>query len=328
MQASKPEFFNSDFGLGLSSLGAQLNRNALSGGAGNYNQKAYPVNPIEYLKEHNISSVFRFILTHPDMDHMDGIKAFFDEFSPTNFFDTNNRKELAVSDFENNGKFNAEDWSFYKSLRDRNPSSNPNRLTLYSGDKGAFRTEDWNGEPHGDGMYVLSPTPQLLNDAIASENYNDSSYVILHITNGSKVLFCGDAHDKTWEHILQTYPTSIRDVDLLIAPHHGRSSNSDHSYLDVVNPKLTLFGNASSQHLAYSAWSNRHLTVITNNQANCIVVDFTMAHLPVYVKNENFANSCNANTTYSERFDAWHLYDIKPSLRPGLHSLLSDLQIS
>ena len=39
--------------------------------SGNYNQKNYPVNPIEYLKDRNVSTIFRFVLTHPDMDHMD-----------------------------------------------------------------------------------------------------------------------------------------------------------------------------------------------------------------------------------------------------------------
>ena len=35
---------------------------------GNFNQKKYPVNPTSYLQSHGITSVFRFIATHPDMD--------------------------------------------------------------------------------------------------------------------------------------------------------------------------------------------------------------------------------------------------------------------
>ena len=46
--------------------------------SGNHNQKDHPVNPIEYLKGRNVSTIFRFILTHPDMDHMDGIKTLFE----------------------------------------------------------------------------------------------------------------------------------------------------------------------------------------------------------------------------------------------------------
>lgn len=50
-------------------------------GSGNFQQKKHPVNPIEYLKKFGINSIFRFMLTHPDMDHMDGIKDLFEEFS-------------------------------------------------------------------------------------------------------------------------------------------------------------------------------------------------------------------------------------------------------
>ena len=72
----------------------------------NFNQKDYPVNPIEYLRNHSINSVFRFILTHPDMDHMDGIEDFFEAFSPLNFWDTDNTKDLV--DFSS-GRFQESD---------------------------------------------------------------------------------------------------------------------------------------------------------------------------------------------------------------------------
>lgn len=58
---------------------------AASGARKNYGQKAHPVNPINYLRSHGISSIFRFVLTHPDMDHLDGIKDLFEELSPANF---------------------------------------------------------------------------------------------------------------------------------------------------------------------------------------------------------------------------------------------------
>ena len=88
----------------------------LRGVRGNFNQKAHPVNPLSYLKKQSISSVFRFVLTHPDMDHMDGIKALFDEFPPTNFWDTNNQKELDSSSWSGS-PYNQADWEFYKNLR-------------------------------------------------------------------------------------------------------------------------------------------------------------------------------------------------------------------
>lgn len=120
--------------------------------SGNFQQKKYPVNPIEYLNEFNINSVFRFVLTHPDMDHMDGIKDLFECFGPVNFYDTNNNKEI---DFEQGSPYDEEDWKFYKKLRDENPQTCPKRLTLFSGDDGIHRTKDWDGNRPGDAFYIL-----------------------------------------------------------------------------------------------------------------------------------------------------------------------------
>ena len=68
--------------------------------SGNFQQKKYPVNPISYMNDRGISSIFRYVQTHPDMDHMDGIEALFDEFNPTNFWDTANTKEMQASSWE------------------------------------------------------------------------------------------------------------------------------------------------------------------------------------------------------------------------------------
>jgi len=111
-----------------------------SAGSGNLNQKAYPVNPIEYLKEHGIASIFRFIITHPDMDHLDGIKDLFVAFSPTNFYDIDNSKEI---EFNEQSPYREEDWKFYKKLRDTKPQINPKRITVFSGDTGIHRAKDW-----------------------------------------------------------------------------------------------------------------------------------------------------------------------------------------
>lgn len=56
----------------------------------NSNKKNKLTNPIDYLWDICAGkSIFRFILMHPDMDHMDGIKNLFDNFHPINFWDTN-----------------------------------------------------------------------------------------------------------------------------------------------------------------------------------------------------------------------------------------------
>ena len=131
---------------------------------GNFNQKAYPVNPVAYLEEHGISSIFRFILTHPDMDHMDGIKALFDAFPPVAFWDTNNQKKMDSSSWSTS-PYNQDDWEFYKFLRDTSPQHNPKRLTNLSGDNGQYWNRDENGISGGDGWTILAPTQELVNEA-------------------------------------------------------------------------------------------------------------------------------------------------------------------
>lgn len=276
-------------------------------GSGNFQQKKHPVNPIEYLQKFGISSIFRFMLTHPDMDHMDGIKDLFEVFSPYNFYDTNNDAE---KQFDLGSPYRKEDWDFYKNLRDTNPQSDPKRLTIFSGDDGVHRTKDWEGNIPGDAFYTLAPTPELVQSGNESGDYNDASYVVLYHGAGGKILISGDSNDKTWEHILENWKNEVTDVDLLIAPHHGRKSNRDYSFLDVVNPKMTFFGNAKSEHLAYQAWNYRNLEYITNNQANCMVVDCSGNNLTLYVTHENFARSKNPNTFYSNKYDAWYVKEI------------------
>ena len=135
----------------------------------------------------------------------------------------------------------------------------------------------------GDGIHVLAPTQELVDQANQSDDYNDSSYVLLYRTGNKRIIFGGDSHDKTWEHILDKYRASVEDVDLLIAPHHGRSSGRSYDFLDVLNPSMTFFGNARSEHLAYGAWNYRKLPFITNNQANCMVVDAGETPMNLYV---------------------------------------------
>lgn len=274
---------------------------------GNFNQKFYPVNPIEYLKKRNIENVFRFILTHPDMDHMDGIEDFFNILKPVNFWDSKNNCEK--DDFKD-CKYKESDWLFYKSLRDGESNIQTNRLTLYSNSYGKSYNKNNNSTKGGDGLYILSPTKELVEDANESKDYNDASYVLLYKSNGGKILLTGDSNIKTWEYLLKEHGDDIKDVDVLLAPHHGRKADKIGELLDVVNPAITFFGNAGSANLAYDAWNNRGLKFITNNQANCIIVDTNSKPMKLYVTNKKFAETKHETPLYSPEFDAYYFMDI------------------
>jgi competence protein ComEC len=274
-----------------------------------FGQKAYPVNPIEYLQRFGETQVHRFILTHPDMDHMDGIEPFFRTFAPINFWDTDNRK--VITEF-GGSRFAEDDWRFYRSLRDRNPETDPKRLALFSGATGPFYNVNDSGQAGGNGLHVLAPTASILRNAIECDDYNDCSYVLLWRVHNKKVILGGDSHDVSWAHILQQHRAEVSNIDLLIAPHHGRDSDRSYDFLDVLRPKLTFFGVARSEHLGYQAWRSRGLEVMTNNMGNCFVVDFDDNGGAVYCTNPHFARvycreSFGGETFYSSRLNAWYL---------------------
>ncbi len=274
--------------------------------SGNHNQKSYPENPIDYLKNRNIHTIFRFILTHPDMDHMDGIKALFSSFEVVNFWDTDNTK--IMDDTAEWGKYNKDDWDFYQDIR--KSTTNPTVLNLYAGQRGQYFNKEEDGENGGDGLYILAPTKTLVEEANQTKDYNDCSYVILYRTNNKKIIFAGDSGKKTWDYILENYEEDVKDIDLLIAPHHGRKTGGNESYLNVLRPKLTLFGNAKSKYLDYSSWSNRGLTYITNNQANNIIVDISNYKMKIYVSHREFAMKFNSNTYYDGQYNSWFIKEI------------------
>lgn len=276
--------------------------------SGNHNQKNYPVNPIEYLSDLGIKTIFRFVLTHPDMDHMDGIKELFETFEVLNFWDTENTK--VMDENTSWGKYKEEDWKFYQEIRKSDTS--PKVMHLYSGSYGQYYNQDENGNSGADGLYLLAPTPELVEEANRTEEYNDCSYVILYRTgDGKKVVFAGDSAEKTWDYILENHKEDVTDVDVLVAPHHGRKTGGNDEYLDVLNPKLTLFGNAQSQYLDYDSWNRRNLDHITNNEANCIILNTAGENgIDVYVTYETFARRRNEETFFSNEYNGWYIMTI------------------
>ena len=140
-----------------------------------------------------------------------------------------------------------------------------------------------------------------------NDDYNDGGYVILYRSrNNRRILIAGDSHDATWEHIIENHHSDVANVDLLVAPHHGRHSDRSFRFLDVVQPKVTFFGNAPSEHLAYGPWYNRDLTVVTNNQADCMVVDTDETLMNFYVTNKAFADKRAMEKGYQTRYSPKH----------------------
>jgi len=257
----------------------------------NHNMKEYPTNPIRHCKQHRIYSIFRFIITHPDMDHMDGLENLLTELHVQNVWEPGIRR--SKPDFSN-CPFHEGDWDCYQKLIDRKWP----RINVLSNLAGAIFEFANKGdtENRGDCLSIVAPNKSLVTEANSSEDLNDGSYVIVYRTCGGNIIFPGDSHDETWNFVIQNYSDLVKDCAVLIAPHHGRKSDRAYDFLDVLKPRLTLFGNAPSEHLAYSAWSTRNLPYITNNQAGNIILEATDSGIDVYVENVSFATQqCGLN---------------------------------
>jgi len=264
---------------------------------GDYGMRNYPTNPIDYLTSKGISEIWRFILTHPDMDHMDGIKKFFTDKKVLHFWDCGTRKDKPP--FDKSKQYLEEDWNFYSDLIS-NKVKDTKLITPRAGDMGKY----WNADSddnmgHGDYLSIVAPNEELISEANKSGSVNDASYVLVYRSPAGKIIFPGDSSDKTWEFIVNNYKSFVSDAAVLFAPHHGRKLD-DFSFLDVVKPRVSFFGYASSEHLAYSAWANRELLYFTNNQCGNVQIYPGTGKVEVFIENEKFANDYTSGNSHQK----------------------------
>lgn len=192
-----------------------------------------PIDPIDYIKDLNIQSFFRYVQTHPDMDHMSGLYRLHsqEEIKIENFWDTENDK---VQDFNGHGGrlYDARDWDEYQKLRVS--ESNPKALFYYRGNQNSYYTED--------GITILSPTKELVDKSNEKKDYNKLSYVLLIEYAGNKVVLGGDADKEVWEEIIsdENLKEQLKNVVVLKASHHGRDSCFHEEAVKLMAPQWTV----------------------------------------------------------------------------------------
>jgi len=190
-------------------------------------------NPVEYLKINlRVGSVFRFILTHPDLDHMRGFAALRSAIGFENFWDTAHKKSAMtfnpIMDDET-------DWNDYQKVR---AGTDPTVLELYRGNSGSFWSEG-DADGRGDRIEILAPTPELVKDANENEKWNDVSYVLRVTCDRYSIILGGDAGDGVWNDIASAYGKNL-SCDVLKASHHGRESGFNENAVKLMQPGLTV----------------------------------------------------------------------------------------
>lgn len=200
-------------------------------------EKGYDIrltNPVQFLREtYPDQPVFRYIQTHPDLDHMRGLVAIRNSGIPIlNFWDRNHDKE---PDFQSDS--DREEWSEYLKLQ---AGARGNRvLRLFRENAGIYWNEEPAGVPGGDGIHILSPTPDLEAAANESGNTNSLSYVLLVVYKGTRVILGGDAEAEVWDSIVAHYGADLK-CHVLKASHHGRDSGYHPEALKEMSPEYTI----------------------------------------------------------------------------------------
>lgn len=204
-------------------------------------------NPIEYLGDNN--KIFRYVQTHPDMDHMDGLYKLKEKCKIIYFWDTKNKKPKP--DFnENYSKGIPEDWETYQELR-KNANFFTRGTEPISLNEGKF--------PYN--LYVLNPTGDIEKE---NSDWNLISYVLLLEFKEFKILLGGDATKDTWEDILEWSQSNIKakkilsNIHIFKTSHHGSKNDyCGNDILKLTNPRhIVISKDNGSVDTAYKDYYN------------------------------------------------------------------------
>jgi len=184
-------------------------------------------NPVSFIRENYPGqSIFRYIQTHPEMDHMRGISALDSQIGFTNFWDTNNSRICKPETHDE------EDWAAYQRLR-----QNARKYTR--SDMYAYFAREESGSPGGDQIEILSPSATLTAECDEGSDWNNMSFVLRVTHAGVGVIFGGDAGERAWTNIVDCYGKNLKST-VLKASHHGRKSGYHKPAIDLIDPTIVV----------------------------------------------------------------------------------------
>ena len=203
--------------------------------------------PIQFLNENYPNeSIFRFVLTHPDMDHMSGLDKLYRSRPIINFWDTPNNKTVNRSKMYRGG-YNPADWDRYQQLR--NNTEAPKALHIYQRD---HPKQYW----REDKISVLAPSRNMVQRANETEDYNHASYVLMIEHQGIKVLLGGDATPESWRDILNSHDPETLAAQVFLAPHHGSPANLEKDVFRIISPEYVVVSDHYGHSYAYDYYNN------------------------------------------------------------------------
>lgn len=222
--------------------------------------------------------VVRFISTHPDEDHLRGLRQLDEHLSLTNFYCTRNSttKEDESEDFKHYRKRRDDGHAFFLER-----GCSRRWMNVTNSDRGSA------------GLQVLWPIIDnehyvaALEEAALGLSPNNISIALRYsIEDGATFLWLGDLETDFMEEIGDAI--AWPETDIVFAAHHGRQSGRiPHAILDQLKPKIIVLGEAPSRNLHY--YGNYH--TITQNTAGDIIFDCDSGNVHIYVSELNYSKA-------------------------------------
>lgn len=225
-------------------------------------EKGYDIkltDPIDYYKSNwGSRALFRFVCTHPDMDHISGLHRLYkqEQIDILNFWDSEHNFSKSDEEFENQNKYDKNDWHAYQEIRQS--ENMPKVLWLERHVENQFYADD--------GIYLLAPTKELKKLAHKKDDPNHLSYVLMVKYGKSKIILGGDATVDVWQDIYDEFGEDFLNSSVLQASHHGRESGFHEDAVKAISPIITTVSvgkkpstDASNKYRAHSkyVWSTR-----------------------------------------------------------------------
>ena len=247
----------------------------------------------------SVNGITRFISTHPDQDHIRGLKELDDKISILNFYCVKNEatKEDETTDFKH-----------YCSLRDDEKKA----FYLYKGCMRKWMNEKCN-ERGTSGISILWPIldnkyfKEALQETNDGESPNNISPIIKYsVENGATVTWMGDLESDFMENIVDEI--ELPKVNILFAPHHGRDSGKiPEKWLQQMDPDIIVIGEAPSGNLNYYNGYN----TITQNSAKDITFICNSGDVDVYVENSDYTVNFLEDYNLDNISDSYYLGTLK-----------------
>ena len=243
--------------------------------------------------------ITRFISTHPDQDHINGLVHLDKRIDILNFYVV-----------KNNAKIEDEtvDFKHYKSLRDHH------RKAFHISRDCSRRWMNKTSKERGcAGINIRWPIvsnekfKNALKEADGGGSPNNISPVITYTLNkGSRITWMGDLETEFMVRISSDFDPEPSEV--LFAPHHGRKSGRvPKTWLKKIAPKVIVVGEAPSSDLTYYSDYN----TITQNSAGDIAFECMTGKTHVYVSAPNytvgFLKQENVRDTYGKYIGTFYV---------------------